>query len=163
VAVSTVAWDDLRQEFIWDGALRDVYVLETAIDDWECVIGGLAGESRVAASAITPSSLEGFKSVREIFQFVAATDLAPTLHVNWLGIDINCHFFCDWEIEFDIDPRQINDEQHLDALVNFMNYLWERTRKEVILTWENDKDAWFIRVDAPTGLIHWRRLGEYSA
>lgn len=48
-----------------------------------------------------------------------------------------CHFFNDWEIEFDLDPREIEGEEQAEAIFGFMRQLGLLLNKEVILTPEN--------------------------
>jgi hypothetical protein len=53
------------------------------------------------------------------------------------GILINCHFFTEQEIEFDIDPREITSEEKLSKVFEFMQRIGRLLQKEVIMTPEN--------------------------
>lgn len=59
-------------------------------------------------------------------------------------IIVNNHFFCESEIEFDIDPRDINDETKLTKVCDFMRQIGNFLKKGVILTEENGQnEVWF--------------------
>jgi hypothetical protein len=36
-----MTWTEIASDFEWDGMLRDVYVLNTTIDDWQRVLDAL--------------------------------------------------------------------------------------------------------------------------
>jgi hypothetical protein len=40
------------------------------------------------------------------------------MSINTTGIKINCHFFSQDEIEFDIDPKQIKNENDVSTVLN---------------------------------------------
>jgi hypothetical protein len=46
---------------------------------------------------------------------------------------INCHFFGPDAIEFDVNPREIQDEAHLELLVKFLTSLGRALHRQVAL------------------------------
>src|SRR5581483_11032728 len=59
------------------------------------------------------------------------------LRLNVGGLWVNCHFFQDDEIEFDLDPREVTDEQRYEALMGFMVDLGRATGRRVVMTPES--------------------------
>ncbi len=59
---------------------------------------------------------------------------------------INCHFFGDNEIEFDLDPREVTGPAQIDAVSGFMKLLAQTTGKMAILTYENAKEEIILSV-----------------
>ena len=66
------------------------------------------------------------------------------------GILVVCHFFTPEEIEFDIDPREVTTQAHLDSLLAFLQQLGDRTRKRAVLTPENLPHGPIISYDSET-------------
>ncbi|WP_145998499.1 hypothetical protein [Caulobacter flavus] len=139
-------WIDVAAEFEWDGSWRDIYVLDATLDDWRRTLDALrdlepppsfyeAGEP-----ALLPLRPQAIFDRREETSFLL------TLTVE--GVRFNCHFFDDAEIEFDIDPREVQGQRELDVLRHFMELLARSTGKKAILTHENTKGA-IIAAAAP--------------
>lgn len=64
------------------------------------------------------------------------------------SIVINTHFFSDQQIEFDIDPREINSSLDLERILRFMRSISSILQKEIILSAENsENDFPLIKVD----------------
>jgi hypothetical protein len=53
------------------------------------------------------------------------------------GVLLNCHFFTENEIEFDLDPREVDGQERLDSVAAFMSFLADVTEKTLSLTYEN--------------------------
>ena len=58
---------------------------------------------------------------------------------------VNCHFFVEDEIEFDLDPREVTGPNQVEAIVGFMTLLGDVTGKAVTLTMENTPEAVIFR------------------
>jgi hypothetical protein len=65
---------------------------------------------------------------------------------------VNCHFFSEDEIEFDLDPRDMNAEL-LPLLLDFLTVLGKATNKLVVLTMENMPDAEIMRFEPSSGEV----------
>jgi hypothetical protein len=50
---------------------------------------------------------------------------------------VNCHFFSESEIEFDIDPREVISQAELDILLIFLQQVGNAVHHPVVLTPEN--------------------------
>lgn len=114
VKFDITAWPAVRTAFSPDGALRDIYI-EAGVSVWNEFLSWAArgaypidfrhGSSKRAL----PGDLHEIRRL----QLTEPT----TLHLFLSsGCQINCHFFVDEEIEMDIDPREIQDQESFDAL-----------------------------------------------
>lgn len=144
----TLTWESCRDAFEVDGSLRDIYVLGTDLGDWQRVLN-LLREWRLpmvfdvghVRTAIPDDVAE---------MFAGPNDDRGTLKVDLHGIQINSHFFVDYEIEFDVDPREVQDDAALAHLIRFMDGIARRLDKPIILTPENFQERPIITV-SPTG------------
>ena len=53
------------------------------------------------------------------------------------SLNINCHFFTPQQIEFDIDPQEVNSAEAFTALLGFMRFVGKKLGRRVALTPEN--------------------------
>ena len=67
------------------------------------------------------------------------------LSVQTAGIVLNCHFFNVTELEFDLDPREVNGPEEFNALITFMHLLADVCGKPAVLTEENWPAAPILR------------------
>ena len=143
-----VRWAAIAPEFEWDGSLRDIYVVGTTAHDWQQVLDALRelepapSFSIDGAAASLPERADGMFAQRQ--------RSSPLLALDVGGVRLNCHFFDEAEIEFDLDPREVTGAAQFAALEAFMTLLAAKTGKNVILTYENTKSAVILSV-APEG------------
>ena len=83
-----------------------------------------------------------------------------SLHVS--GVRVNCHFFTPEEIEFDLDPAEVNDPANLDGLFAFMKGLATAVGKEVVLTPENMREIAIFRCRPGADQIEHVPFGRFS-
>ena len=78
-------------------------------------------------------SLEGISQP----DFVSIQEQTKVLSI-WLGgVQLNCHFFTEREIELDLDPRQKTSEESFNALRQFMEHLADALQHPILLTPKN--------------------------
>ena len=147
-----LAWDDLKAEFAWEGSWRDICVTDTSIADWRAALemihaAGFRLKFTIDGAESTPPDnlLQVFGQPRECSFLLAA-------FVS--GVRLNCHFFAESEIEFDLDPREVVGQAELDAVITFMRKLAACTQKSALMTPENAHETPFIRV-APSGIVQY--------
>jgi hypothetical protein len=148
------AWNDVKDEFVWEGSWRDICVLDTTISDWRSVWLTLTAPDVRAAFKIDDVEAALPEDVDRVF--ARRNESSVILSVVVSGVQLNCHFFGEFEIEFDLDPREVTGQADFDAVVAFMRKLAAATGKVAFMTPENTHDAPFLRV-APTG------AAEYSS
>jgi hypothetical protein len=128
-------WAKCKEAFSDDGTLRDVYVFDTNIGDWNRMLQLLRSklfgmtfflDGDVSTLPAEAGSIFSLKS-----------DYACRLSVDLSGVLLNCHFFCLDQIEFDIAPSEVTDEAKFHGIVDFMHDLSNVLEKTVVLTSEN--------------------------
>jgi hypothetical protein len=60
-------------------------------------------------------------------------------------MQINCFFFWEGEIEFDLAPREVNSDERLNQLLDFMRRLGRLLHKDVALTEESWQELEYLR------------------
>ena len=151
-------WTAQKADFVPDGALRDIYVEGTSIDDWRRTLALLfqgpyrtelrLGETRVSAPEDVASL---FMPEGERFHLLF-----------WVGdVDVACHFFSYDEIEFDFVPNLI-DEPKLSSLLHFMLALGSMLKKVVIMTPENFRTAPIFRYSPDDDQMTWIPPAEHG-
>jgi hypothetical protein len=145
-------WHQIKQDFERDGALRDIYVLETDLTDWQRVVEYLRQTHQPLEFQVNrePRPLPG--QVRQIFN-LRPEGGAAKLALRVGGVLLHCHFFSDEEIEFDFWPEDVKAQAELDALLAFMVDLHRVTQKAVLLTPENYKESPIFRVDVASSKV----------
>jgi hypothetical protein len=77
------------------------------------------------------------------------TDLLNSATINLNGIDINCHFFTDQEIENDVDPIQIKTIEDHNRLLDYLQTVSTALNKRIILTPENSRN--YVLIECENG------------
>ena len=132
-------WEDYKIEFEFDGSWRDIYVLNTTISDWQLLFEFLRSDVYEFSYTIDEEKTVLPILAKQIFD--ARQEFNPLLQVNLGSVVLNCHFFTDEEIEFDIDPREVQSERQAEAIFTFMRQIGQTLNKEVVFTPENLQDA----------------------
>lgn len=152
-----LAWDDVREEFAFDGSWRDIYVLGTDMADWQRMLDALRQADYNLAYFRNSQPSELPAEAAQAFPLPEACD--RLLAVRFAGVQANCHFFTSEEIEFDIDPREVKGQEQLGALFGFMRCLAETVGKEAILTAENYPEIIIFRVRPGQSAVEHRAFG----
>jgi hypothetical protein len=122
-----------------DGSLRDIYVSGMSPSTWADFLAGLREwgyalrYTEDGTDAPLPDTVEAVFRRRQ--------EISPLMAIHFAGIQINCHFFIDDELELDLDPREFHGQEQLDALVLFMERIAQRVKGPIRLTPENDHEA----------------------
>jgi hypothetical protein len=141
-----IEWQHVAHEFEADGGLRDIYVLNTDLSDWQQVLDALRGRTPApvytvdSAPAPVPSRVEGAFAEWE-------HERSPNLQFEVGGMILACHFFATDEIEFDLRPQDVAGMLQLQSILHFMREIGELTSKTVILTPENLKQSPIFRFE----------------
>lgn len=141
-----VDWASVASEFEPEGSLRDIYVFDTTLEDWQSILDAVRRadlQLRFFSDGGPAQPPERIADVFAIQQHATAS-----LHVIDSGVQMNCHFFTQDEVEFDIDPREISGPVQFDVVVRFMKLLADATQKVAVLTPENAPSAIIMRYPA---------------
>ena len=104
-------WSKVSADLDHDGSLRDLYVFDTAESDWDSFLSALSAWSYEVSFLVDgePAELPG--SAGAIFELRETA--SPILRVNVSGITVCAHFFGSHELELDVDPREVADQDRL--------------------------------------------------
>jgi regulation of enolase protein 1 (concanavalin A-like superfamily) len=133
--------------FYEDGSLRDIYILHTNLSDWELIFEYLDKQNiqyRITKDGETIDE----RTTSELMKMRDEYSIA----INYKGISISGYFNEAEYIEFDVTPKQIQTEEAVNVVIEFMVEISTQTNKKVILTEEMNMDNVFIRVN-PTGIV----------
>jgi hypothetical protein len=136
----------MRYPTAWvrDGALRDIYVFESDLDEWQKVLNFVRRAypfTYRVDDVDTPLPV----SIGTIFQ--DRSEHTHLLAVQAGDVSIHCHFFLEDEIEFDVNPREIESEAEEDEVVKFMRGIGDALGRQVVLTMEGAPDWVYLRIE----------------
>jgi len=132
-----------------DGALRDIYIFDTTLEDWQKVYTLASSfyasfQFSTAENEIAyPASIrpEHFK-LESIFSFAAG----PVPMSAWL--------FRPDRIELSFAPNDVPDERSFESLLAFIVELQRAIDKDVIVTIENLPEEPFLRIAGGEGVSY---------
>lgn len=132
-------WQSVQSAFHFDGALRDIYICPSSEALWNEFI------ALVRSSTIRHEFWHGETNLDLPRNFLEVKRLQltdPTILKLFLPnvVQINCHFFCEEEIEMDIDPREVRDEWAFQSLLDFLKVVSATLRRDVRVTYENSPE-----------------------
>ena len=136
-------WAEYSKVFEWDGSWRDLYVLHTNTGDWQKLLDFLRDGRSPVVFELDGRDYPYPMQAAPLFESRGEFDLY--LCVTAGGIALNCRFLDAHEIEFDLDPRQVDGAAALHGLFVFMREVARLLGKEVILTPENAQTSVIFR------------------
>ncbi|MDQ0226060.1 hypothetical protein [Metabacillus niabensis] len=126
----------IERVFFKDGSLRDIYVQACNLNDWQKFYDWIRTSSWNILLYKDDQLVEyKGKFVDYLFKEKKNHHIRLTIPIN--GILINCYFFSEDEIEFDIDPKEINNVYDANTVFEFMKSLAKILGKQCILSEEN--------------------------
>lgn len=137
-------WDNINWIFKPDGSLRDIYIQETSLSDWDKVIDVLNSEYNL--NYFSENKIDK-KEVFEYLQDETGEIQCKTVSINIKNVKINCHFFLTEQIEFDIEPSEVKSELEFDNILSFMTTLSSKLKKQITLTGENEVNFPLIKIN----------------
>lgn len=146
-------WSLIAPDFKYDGSLRDVYILGTSLDDWARVWGVLTADPDRLAFTVDGEPAMLPAKVEDVFRLRGSHTLCASYTLGKQRL--NCHFFIEEEVEFDLDPKDVDGPLEAERLGQFLAVLGRATSKEVRLTPENTPEAIIARYDPTTGNVIW--------
>lgn len=143
------SFSKLRSDFAWDGSFRDIYILNTDASDWDR-LGSILEKSNFKLAHF----VDGQRAPVPTSFANRITDLHcnASLLVVFLTdvLSANCHFFTSEEIEFDIDPRLVCDQNDYARVLDFIEFVARELGKPALLTPENFSSAPILSYDPRT-------------
>lgn len=143
-------WDEIEWIFEPSGSLIDIYVQEVSIKDWERIID-LINQRFEVNYADTGQYQDRRKidkeSVINYLNDETGKEESGSVSFRLQEIKLNCHFFLKDQIEFDVDPKEINSIKDFEQIEMFMLEISRVTNNQVILTDEDNITFPFIKID----------------
>ena len=152
-------WDNIKWIFKPDGALRDIYIHEVSLKDWEKVID-LINEKHHVAYGTTGECREYQKiDKNHVIEYLTGKvnreeEESKSASITLGEIIVNCHFFLEDQIEFDITPAEVNSIEDYELIESFMSDLSRLTGNQIILTDENCPTFALVKIDVNRGSNH---------
>jgi len=144
------SWHNVAADFEPDGALRDIYVQNATLADWQIALDLI--RRGYAPVTFTRDGVEGALPPSAADAFADRADAALSLKFEVGGIELACYFFTPTEIEFDLPPAQVNSEERFGALQDFLRALATTLRKPVVLSFESSPELAILTLD-PAGRV----------
>ncbi len=129
-----------------DGALRDFYIESTSPDDWArllAAIPSIATRYQFTHKGCSPVLPRTFADIQNMQK-----EDPTTLHITIADAVVNCHFFCQDEIEMDFRPQDFRSPAKWGQLTNFLQKVVNIVGKPGLITMENDKAAVIERLES---------------
>ncbi len=131
-------WNDIKWIFEPDGSLIDIYVQEVSIYDWGKVIDLLNNKYSL--------QIDKEYTIKYLNDELGELE-SKGVTINLNKISLNCHFFLSDQIEFDIDPKEINSIEDFQAIENFMEEISKTLDNQITLTGENTPEFPLVKID----------------
>lgn len=147
-------WENIKWIFEKDGSLRDIYVQNVEISDWEKLIELLNSKYKISYGNEEKncSNQIDLDYVKKMF-----ADETGKLEMKFGRIDLNgilivCHFILEEQIEFDICPTEINSIHELNLILEFMKSVSKKLNKKITLCGEMEPEFPLIKIDTKNGI-----------
>ncbi len=152
-------WPEFKEAaFYEDGSLRDIYVHQTQLEDWNRAAQFIAGRRYQLKLLGEWHQLTFPDDLGRLFPTDDLID-RPVLGINVNGAILMCHFFDPERIELDLMPNEVNSPETLDAIFDFLLGLASAVGKRVDLTEENVPDAVIFRALPGSATIQYMNYG----
>ena len=148
-------WKDIKWIFEPDGALRDIYVQKASLNDWRKVIDLINEKYKVNYG--DTGEYKDTNQVNKDYVIEYLTDETGEIESKSASISlgkirINCHFFLEDQIEFDIDPKEVNSIEDFELIEDFMLEISKSIDNQITLTDENNPKFPLIKIDTNKGI-----------
>lgn len=141
-SMSDVRWDDLRAylDLGVNGVLPDGCVPRTTAVDWSAVVA--LAHSRGWRLELTENGERVPMEEGDILRFLGPDDPYVTMSI-WPvpGIQVNFFVYSPLEINFDVDLRELQTQERLDQLCDFLRAAGRELGKPILITPEGASDA----------------------
>lgn len=147
-------WKNIEWIFEKDGALRDIYVQNATILDWQNVVDLLNSEYKLTFGVCEDNLIDkiDFEFVKIMFADETGELETKSATIDLNGITIKCYFFLENQIEFDINPAEIKTELEFNMISNFMKSISLKLEKQITLCGENQPEFPLIKIDTKSGV-----------
>ena len=131
----TIEWSQVKSDFSPDGSLRDIYFFNTDLEVWQKFLDSVKTSSFNHKMYRNGESCTLSLDIGKLFLERENSSLMLEIEKN--GVIFNCHFFVEEEIELDISPKEITNQEALNVVLEFMQYFSNAINLPCVLTPEN--------------------------
>ena len=132
-----------------DGSLRDIYIQDVSLSDWDELIDFLNKNFNLTFGDKNKIDKD---YVLKYLQQTNRQNACQPLFINLEHIKVHCYFFHPEEIEFDIDPKEINSITDFELIETFMVSISKALGLQVTMTEENSPKFPLFKVDVKNGI-----------
>lgn len=142
----------LDKVFFNDGSLRDIYVVDVNLTDWQKFYDWILTSSwDIVFYNNGQVTVNDETDVAHFFKVKENHRILMSININY--VLINCHFFSEDVIEVDIDPKEVKSKTEAIVVFEFMKNLSRILDKQSILSGENSPEFPLVRVNPDGTLI----------
>jgi hypothetical protein len=141
----TIEWNQVKEDFSIDGSLRDIYFFNTDIAVWQKFLDSVKVSSFNHKMYRDGESCTLSLDIGKLF--LERENSTLILEIEKHGVIFNCHFFVEEEIELDISPKEITNQEALNVVLEFMQYFSNAINLPCVLTPENSPEMVIIQYD----------------
>jgi len=148
-------WNTLKEQvYFEDGSLRDIYVLDTSLEDWRKWTELVNGKYKVRFfNGNTDQEMETIDFEMVQAYWTGQVEAGNNVIVNVGAFEVNCHFFGPDELENDIHPESFQSMDDHDQLMEYLATVSVHLNKKVLLTAENCITS--VAIEAEKGQIRY--------
>ncbi|WP_452227572.1 hypothetical protein [Lacinutrix sp. MEBiC02404] len=147
-------WKNIEWIFEKDGALRDVYVQNATVSDWEKVVDLLNSEYKLTYGVYEDNLTNkiDFGYVKAMFADETGEMEIKSATIDLNGIIVKFYFALEDQIEFDINPTDIKTESDFYLIIDFMKIISSKLEKQITLCGGNQPEFPLIKIDSKNGI-----------
>ena len=134
-------WEKIKTDIYYsDGSLRDIYVLDSTIEDWKKWIDFINENYQVKFKYFDN---QGNKKIESKINFYEVSkywnNYENSISAEFLvgEVLLKCYFFSVDEIENDFFPEEVKTIEQHNLIIEYLKSISKILNKEVILTPEN--------------------------
>lgn len=142
----TQDWNDIKWIFEPDGSLRDIYVQDVTISDWENLIDFLNLNYDIKFGEDEKNQIDKEYVIKYLKDETGEME-SKSLKIDLNGVNFHCYFFLPDQIEFDIDPKEIKTINDFESIEKFMVSISKTLKNQVTLTGENSPEFPLFKID----------------
>ena len=146
-----IEWDQCKDEFASDGALRDIQVVDATPGDWQRVLDFVRTSAAKLDYTIDGEAAALPSDASSIF--ASRSTATPLLLFHWRDVELATHFFGADDLEFDYRAEDIRGQTELDQLLSFISSVGRLLRKTILVYHEGWEVSPFFVYDRHTDEI----------
>ncbi|CAA9286072.1 MAG: hypothetical protein AVDCRST_MAG56-4137 [uncultured Cytophagales bacterium] len=146
-------WNTLKEQvYCEDGSLRDIYVLDTSMEDWRKWTELVNGKYKVRFfNGNTEHAMDAIDFEMVKASWTGEVEAGSNAIITVGAFEVNCHFFVPEELENDIHPESFRSMDDHNQLMEYLAAVSNHLDKKVLLTAENCITS--VAIEAEKGQI----------